>query len=221
VSTSLIRLLTAIKYQVKLIYKVSLKFLEVVTMNKFLICFFVIIFLMVGGIFTPVGAENQFNIKEKGGKIMEIKSASFNHEDMIPSKYTCDGQNISPPLSWSGTPEKTKSFALICDDPDAPVGLWVHWVIFDIPANVNSLPEKVSRQEEVAGLGKNGKNTSGNWGYDGPCPPGGTHRYYFKLYALDTMLNKEPGLTKDDLLKAMKGHILAEAELMGRYSRKR
>ncbi|MDI6741896.1 MAG: YbhB/YbcL family Raf kinase inhibitor-like protein, partial [Smithella sp.] len=147
---------------------------------------------------------------------MEIQSSSFKHEAMIPAKYTCDGQNISPPLSWSSAPEETKSFALICDDPDAPVGLWVHWVLFNIPATVNSLPEKVSRQEEIAGLRKNGKNTSGRFGYDGPCPPSGTHRYYFKLYALDTVLDHQLGLTKDELLKAMKGRILAEAQLMGR-----
>jgi hypothetical protein len=150
---------------------------------------------------------------------MELASLSFKNEDMIPAKYTCDGQNISPPLSWSNAPEKTKSFALICDDPDAPVGLWVHWVLFDIPAAVNSLPEKVSRQEDIAGLGKNGKNTSGRLGYDGPCPPGGTHRYYFKLYALNDMLNLKPGVTKDELLEAMKGRILSEAQLMGRYKR--
>jgi hypothetical protein len=152
---------------------------------------------------------------------MEIKSPSFKQEEMIPAKYTCDGQNISPPLSWSGAPEKTKSFALICDDPDAPVGLWVHWVLFDIPATVNALPENVSRSEEITGLGKNGKNTSKRFGYDGPCPPDGMHRYYFKLYALDTMLNLKPGLTKDELLAEMKSHILAEAELMGRYNRTR
>lgn len=181
-------------------------------------CFVLTICFVAGG-FEAVQAKDQINVKIKGGETMEIKSTSFNHEDMIPAKYTCDGQNISPPLAWSGAPEKTKSYALICDDPDAPVGLWVHWVIFDIPATVNSLPEKVSRQEEIAGLGRNGKNTSGHWGYDGPCPPGGTHRYYFKLYALDTMLNMEAGLTKDDLLKAIKGHILAEAQLMGRYKR--
>jgi len=187
-------------------------------MKQYLLCAFVVIFLIAGDP-KALQAKDHINVKKEGGKTMEIKSSSFNHEDMIPAKYTCDGQNISPPLSWSGAPEKTKSFALICDDPDAPAGIWVHWVIFDIPANVNSLPEKTSRQEEITGLGKNGKNTSGRYGYDGPCPPSGTHRYYFKLYALDIILNRKAGLTKEDLLAAMKGHIIAQTELMGKYRR--
>jgi Raf kinase inhibitor-like YbhB/YbcL family protein len=187
-------------------------------MKKYYFCFFLSICIIAGSLQT-LQAKDQINATTKGGKTMEIKSLSFNHEGMIPAKYTCDGQNISPPLTWSGAPEETKSFALICDDPDAPVGLWVHWVFFDIPAKVNSLPENVSRQEEIAGLGKNGKNTSRRWGYDGPCPPGGTHHYYFKLYALDAILNLKAGLTNDELLTAMKGHILVEAQLMGRYKR--
>ena len=157
--------------------------------------------------------------QKKGGIAVEIKSSSFNQGDMIPARYTCDGQNISPSLQWNGAPENTKSFALIADDPDAPAGTWVHWVMYDIPATVNSLPENVPKSEEVSGLGKNGKNTSRHFGYDGPCPPGGTHRYYFKLYALDAMLNLKPGTTKEELLKAMKGHVLAEAQVMGRYKR--
>jgi Raf kinase inhibitor-like YbhB/YbcL family protein len=188
-------------------------------MKKYLFCFFLTICFMAAGAISPAPAKEQFNIKEKGGKIMEIKSSSFNHEDMIQAKYTCDGQNISPPLAWSGAPKETKSFALICDDPDAPAGTWVHWVIFDIPSNINFLPEKVAKQEEIAGLGKNGKNSSRRYGYDGPCPPGGTHRYYFKLYALDTILNLNTGLSKEELLKAMKGHVLAEAQVMGKYKR--
>ena len=188
-------------------------------MKNYFFCFFALICLIAASGEPLAQAKDQINTKIRGGKTMEIKSSSFNHEDMIPAKYTCDGQNISPPLSWSGAPKETKSFALICDDPDAPAGTWVHWVIFDIPANVNSLPEKVSRQDEIVGLEKSGKNTSQHFGYDGPCPPGGTHRYYFKLYALDTMLNLNAGLSKEDLLKAMKGHILAEAQLMGRYKR--
>jgi Raf kinase inhibitor-like YbhB/YbcL family protein len=192
--------------------------MEGVEMKNYLFCFFLTIFLITGGGET-IQAKDQMNAKIKGGKAMEITSSSFVHEDMILAKYTCDGQNISPPLAWSGAPKETKSFALICDDPDAPAGTWVHWVIFDIPANINSLPEKVSRQEEIAGLGKSGKNSSRRYGYDGPCPPSGTHRYYFKLYALDSMLNMNAGLTKEELLKAIKGHILAEAQLMGRYKR--
>jgi Raf kinase inhibitor-like YbhB/YbcL family protein len=183
-------------------------------MKRYLVCFFAAIcFAAAGNIF----AESKTQIK--GGKTMEIKSSVFKQEDMIPAKYTCDGQNISPPLTWSGAPAETKSFALICDDPDAPAGTWVHWVIYDIPITVQVLPENVSRAEEVKGIGKNGKNTSRRYGYDGPCPPGGTHRYYFKLYALDTMLNIDTGLSKEGLLKAMKGHVLAEAQVMGRYKR--
>jgi Raf kinase inhibitor-like YbhB/YbcL family protein len=193
--------------------------MEGIEMKNYFFCFFLTICLIAVSGNMLAQAKDQMNTKIKGGKTMEIKSSSFNHEDMITAKYTCDGQNVSPPLAWSGAPEKTKSFALICDDPDAPAGTWVHWVIFDIPASVNSLPEKISRQEEIAGLGKNGKNTSQHFGYDGPCPPSGTHRYYFKLYALDTMLNLNAGLSKEDLLKAMKGHVLAEAQLMGRYKR--
>lgn len=186
-------------------------------MKKHVFCFF-LVFSVIAGVGMTVPATQQ-TVNAKGGKIMDLTSSSFQNEDMIPAKYTCDGLNISPPLSWHNAPVNTKSFALICDDPDAPVGLWVHWVFFDIPATVNALTEKVPRQEEIKGLGKNGKNTSGRFGYDGPCPPGGTHRYFFKLYALDTALNLPPGLTKDELLKAMKGHILAETQLMGRYKR--
>lgn len=150
---------------------------------------------------------------------MEIKSSAFKNEEMIPKQYTCDGRDISPPLQWSGAPAETKSFALICDDPDAPMGTWVHWVIFDIPAAVSGLSENVSPQEEVPGAGKNGKNSWQRLGYGGPCPPSGTHRYYFKLYALDAMLNLRPGTTKEGLLKAMKGHVLSEAQVMGKYKR--
>jgi Raf kinase inhibitor-like YbhB/YbcL family protein len=155
----------------------------------------------------------------KGGDTMEIISSAFKNEGMIPAKHTCDGREVSPPLHWSEAPTDTKSFALICDDPDAPAGTWVHWVIFDIPATVNSLPENMPRQEDIPGFGRNGRNTGRSLGYDGPCPPGGTHRYYFKLYALDTLLNLKPGATKEKLLKAMKGHVLAETQIMGKYRR--
>jgi hypothetical protein len=128
-------------------------------------------------------------------------------------KYTCDGQDISPPLEWSGTPEGTQSLVLISDDPDAPVGTWVHWVLFDLPADTNSLPEGAQD------LGTDGNNSWRRPGYGGPCPPSGTHRYFFKLYALDTALNLEAGASKEQVEKAMQGHILAQGELMGKYER--
>lgn len=187
-------------------------------MKKYFLLF-VMVFLFLTHAYGTAQPSGPGTLRTKGGSAMEIKSSAFAHEGMIPAKYTCDGKNISPPLSWSGAPKETKSFALICDDPDAPMGTWVHWVFFDIPPTVTSLPESVSRLEEIPGLGKNGKNTSRRWGYDGPCPPSGIHRYYFKLYALDAMLNLPPGLTKEELLKAMRGHILAQAEIMGKYKR--
>jgi len=152
---------------------------------------------------------------------MEIKSSVFDEGGMIPKRYTCDDADISPHLSWTGAPEGTKSFALISDDPDAPVGTWVHWVIFNIPANVGELPEMVPPSETLPDGTKQGINDFRKIGYGGPCPPGGTHRYYFKLYALDTELDLEPGATKADVTGAMQGHILAECRLMGRYSRQR
>ncbi|HOK26531.1 MAG TPA: YbhB/YbcL family Raf kinase inhibitor-like protein [Bacteroidales bacterium] len=150
---------------------------------------------------------------------MEIKSPAFKEGELIPSRHTCDGHDVSPPLEWSGAPAETRSFALISDDPDAPVGTWVHWVIFNIPANVNKLEENIPKKEVLSNGARQGRNDFGRIGYGGPCPPGGTHRYYFKLYALDRELDLKAGSTKRDLLKAMEGHVLAEAHLMGRYRR--
>jgi Raf kinase inhibitor-like YbhB/YbcL family protein len=150
---------------------------------------------------------------------MEIKSSAFGSGEMIAAKYTCDGANFSPPLEWAGSPAGTRSFALICDDPDAPMGTWVHWVIYDIPPTATMLAEGITRQKDLPGGGTQGINDFRKVGYGGPCPPGGTHRYFFKLYALDTMLGLKPGITKDQLLKAMRGHILAEAQIMGTYRR--
>ncbi len=157
----------------------------------------------------------------KGGRTMKITSTSFKEREMIPLKYTCDGRDISPSLEWDNVPDGTKSFALICDDPDAPRGTWVHWVVYDIPSSVKKLDENVRPEAELENGIRQGKNDWPKIGYGGPCPPSGTHRYYFKLYALDTMLNLAPGATKEQLLKAMKGHVLAEAQLMGRYQRHR
>ena len=148
-----------------------------------------------------------------------ITSTAFSEGSMIPQNYACDGEDISPPLAWSGVPDGTKSLALICDDPDAPMGTWVHWVLFNIPAHIMELPANISPEKIIQNGAKHGINDFRKFGYGGPCPPGGTHRYYFKLYALDTEINVEAGINKAQLLQAMEGHILAEGQLMGRYSR--
>lgn len=152
---------------------------------------------------------------------LELTSDAFTNGQSIPAKYSCTGKNISPALTWNGPPAGAQSFALIMDDPDAPMGTWVHWVLFNIPANARNLPE------DLPLTGKNvdpnaiyvGKNSWGDTRYGGPCPPSGTHRYYFKLYALDTTLSLLPGATKEQLLKEMEGHILAQTELMGTFSK--
>jgi Raf kinase inhibitor-like YbhB/YbcL family protein len=161
------------------------------------------------------------NGRTKGGQDMAIKvmSTAFGEGEMIPKQYTCDGKDVSPPLTWSGVPAKAKSIALICDDPDAPGGTWVHWVLFNLPPNTEELAEGVASSKTLGNGGNHGTNDFRKFGYGGPCPPGGTHRYYFKVYALDTLLDLAPGVTKSDLVKAMKGHILVEGQLMGRYKR--
>ena len=138
---------------------------------------------------------------------------------MIPRKHTCDGDDVSPPLAWTGIPEGAKTIALIGDDPDAPMGTWVHWVLFNLPANIMQLAEAVPPNKELLSGAKQGRNDFRRIGYGGPCPPGGTHRYYFKLYALDSALNLPPGASKADVVKAMQGHVLAEGQLMGKYKR--
>lgn len=151
---------------------------------------------------------------------LEIKSPAFSEGGAIPGKFTCDGKDVSPPLSWSGAPAGAKSFALICDDPDAPSGDWVHWVVFDLPPTSTGLPEGVPARDEVAGGGRQGRNDFRKTGYGGPCPPGGTHRYVFTLFALDRELGLGAGATKAQLTAAMKGHVLAEGRLIGKYSRR-
>jgi len=157
----------------------------------------------------------------KGETAMDINvsSTAFKQGEMIPKKYTCDGENVSPPLEWSGAPKGTKSLALIADDPDAPRGTWVHWVLFNIPADANGLSENIPRHSTLKNGARQGTNDSRELGYDGPCPPGGTHRYFFKLYALGVELSLETGATKAQLLKAMEGYILGEGQLMGKYKR--
>lgn len=151
---------------------------------------------------------------------LQIRSSAFSEGGMIPRKYTCDGEDLSPPMAWSGVPEGTKSLVLIADDPDAPMGTWVHWVIYDIPPTLDGLPEGVAKSPSVQGVGTQGTNDFRQIGYGGPCPPRGpAHRYFFKLYALDTSLNLKPGLRKADIEKAIEGHILAQAQYMGTYRR--
>lgn len=145
---------------------------------------------------------------------LDLTSSAFEEEDRIPEKYTCDGPDLSPPLAWSGVPQEAESLALIVDDPDAPMGTWVHWVLFNLP------PETSALAEDTSGGGKEGVNDFNRTGYGGPCPPPGKpHRYFFKLYALDTTLDLGSEAKKKDVLNAMEGHILAQGQLMGTFSR--
>ncbi len=152
---------------------------------------------------------------------MQMTSKAFAQGAAIPGKYTCDAQNVSPPLTWTGTPPGTKSLALIADDPDAPGGTWVHWVVYDLAAPTVELPEDTPKSQFLAGGAKQGLNDFRHLGYGGPCPPPGKpHRYFFKLYALDTELALKPGASKKEVERAMDKHILAQAQLMGTYKRK-
>ncbi|MCI0470838.1 MAG: YbhB/YbcL family Raf kinase inhibitor-like protein [Candidatus Aminicenantes bacterium] len=150
---------------------------------------------------------------------MKLTSPAFQHEGKIPDKFSCKGEDISPALAWENPPAGTKSFALICDDPDAPMGTWDHWLLFNIPAADREIPEAIPCRREIANGARHGKNSWGRSDYGGPCPPGGTHRYFFRLYALDTLLDLKPGASKKEIKKAMEKHILAEAELMGKFSK--
>ncbi|MBZ5534831.1 MAG: YbhB/YbcL family Raf kinase inhibitor-like protein [Acidobacteriia bacterium] len=152
---------------------------------------------------------------------LKISSSAFKEGQTIPVRHTCDGEDISPPLNWDPVPEGVKSLALITDDPDAPVGTWVHWVLFNLPSSVMELSEKVPAEEAFPNGARQGLNDFGRIGYGGPCPPrGSAHRYFFKLYALDTGLSLKPRATKKDLIEAMAGHILGEGQLMGIYKRR-
>ena len=150
---------------------------------------------------------------------IELKSTAFDEGGMIPKLYTCDGRDVSPPLHWPGVPEGSKSLALIADDPDAPMGTWVHWVLFNLPADTTDLPEGVPADEELPDGARQGTSDFGRPGYGGPCPPSGSHRYFFKVYALDALLDLPASTTKEQLVHAMEGHVLARGELMGTYSR--
>jgi hypothetical protein len=158
---------------------------------------------------------------DKGEKHMEIKitSSAFKDGDMIPAKYTCDEDDISPPLKWDTVPDGTRSIALINDDPDAPMGTWVHWVLYNLPPDKRELPENFPDDETLPDGTKQGVTDFGKTGYGGPCPPSGTHRYYFKIYALDSMIDSTTLLDKKALVEKMQGHILAQGQLMSKYKR--
>lgn len=164
---------------------------------------------------TPMNIqENELNTAYKG-ETLRLTSPAFENNSLIPGKYTCDGEDLNPPLLISGVPNEAKSLALIMDDPDAPGGIWDHWVIF----NLSSTTDNIKEGEESAGM--NGLNSFGKTGYGGPCPPSGTHHYIFRLYALDSKLSIKEGSTKLEVLKAMEGHIVERAELVGLYERSR
>lgn len=147
-----------------------------------------------------------------------LSSSAFTQGQPIPAAYSCKGRDISPALAWTEPPANTQSFALIMDDPDAPAGTWVHWVIYNIPASTRGLPEGVPTDAQLSDGSLQGTTSARSTGYHGPCPPSGTHRYFFKLYALDTTLSIASA-NKEKLLKAMDGHILAQTELMGTFSK--
>lgn len=159
------------------------------------------------------------NPSKQEAKTMKLASSAFEANNLIPAQYTCDGADISPPLIWEQVPKETQSLALIVDDPDAPEKTFVHWVVYDIPPTVRQLPEQISPIKSLPNGGVQGKNDFGKSGYGGPCPPSGIHRYFFQLYALDKKLGLAAGASKNQVLAAIEGHVLAKAELIGRYKR--
>ena len=152
---------------------------------------------------------------------MELTSAAFKAGEAIPARYTCDGRNVSPPLQWTGVPPEARSLVLMVDDPDAPSGDWVHWIVYDLPPGMTALAEDVPATAAPGETGKQGVNDFKKPGYGGPCPPGGkAHRYFFRLYALDAALDLKSGATKKEVAAAMARHIVAQTQLMGIYTRK-
>jgi hypothetical protein len=155
----------------------------------------------------------------KGAPTMQVTSTAFKQGETIPASHGYEDKNLSPPLKWSDVPQGVKSLVLICDDPDAPRGTWVHWVLFNIPPDTREVTSTPGGKVDLPGAVQ-GRNDFKNLGYGGPAPPSGTHRYFFKLYALDKMLDLKEGATKDDVVKAMKDHVVAQGQLMGTFSAK-
>jgi Raf kinase inhibitor-like YbhB/YbcL family protein len=178
---------------------------------------------LVSLLITMFLTVNTFPQQEKGEHNMEIEliSRSFGEGESIPSKFTCDGANVSPQLSWNCSVEGVKTFVLIVEDPDAPSGNFTHWLVYNIPADVNLLMENSTPTKNVRDEVLMGTNDFGRIGYGGPCPPSGTHHYYFRMYGLNTAVHLDSGATKREVLKKMEGHIIARAELMGTYQRKK
>jgi Raf kinase inhibitor-like YbhB/YbcL family protein len=159
-------------------------------------------------------------VQEAQKMAFALSSSSFPREGEIPKKFTCDGADVSPELSWSSAPQGTQSFVLIADDPDAPSGTWTHWVLFNVPATTKSLSAGVARVDELPGGERQGRNDFHKIGYNGPCPPPGkAHRYFFKLFGVDKLLDAKPGASRQEVEQAMQGHVLGKAEWMGKYQR--
>jgi Raf kinase inhibitor-like YbhB/YbcL family protein len=167
---------------------------------------------------VPTTTEASVEVTEEAVMPFEISSPAFGNGDVIPVKFSCDGDDVSPALTWTEPPAGTQSFALIMDDPDAPIGTWVHWVVYNIPAATRELEENMPTTSELSNGIRQGYTSAKSTGYHGPCPPSGTHRYFFKLYALETTLSLSEKADKKELLAAMEGHILASVELMGTFS---
>jgi Raf kinase inhibitor-like YbhB/YbcL family protein len=169
-------------------------------------------------IIVPHQPTNPGPTRQAATPQIQVTSTAFKEGKAIPRQFTCQGINISPPLEWTPTPH-AKTIAIIANDPDAPAGEWTHWLVYNLPAATMGLIENMPAEEKVAGGGMQGKNDFGKTAYGGPCPPKGTHRYFFKVYALDTEVALKSGAAKDQLLKAIEGHILAQGQLMGTFAK--
>ena len=185
-------------------------------MKKLSLCSMVLVVILpVCGAYAPASAKDAV-------PALELTSPAFENGGKIPAKYTCDGKDVSPPLKLGPAPAGTKSIALVMDDPDAPGRTWVHWVLLNLPPKTRELPEAMPKKKTLENGAAHGTSSWGSrkQGYGGPCPPSGTHRYFFKVYALDKVIERNVRTTKVQLLKAMKDHILAQGELMGTYRRR-
>ena len=179
-----------------------------------------LLFLLAPAVFCGSSAHGPAQGRGPSASGFRIESAAFKEGAGIPVRFTCEGEDVSPALTWNGAPAGTRSFALIVEDPDAPGGVWTHWVVYNLPAQTKAMDENQPKQAQLPNGALQGLSSFGRVGYGGPCPPPGpAHRYFFRLYALDTVLSLEPGAGKQQVLDAMKGHILGQAQLMGRFKR--